>query len=327
MPPKTKLSPPPTVNTKTGAAVWASLLSPQHTQTIDAFIENVWGERGLAKNSLNAYARDLAQYAVFCQDNGISMLVAKGQDVLQYFSAQHAQTSPATANRRRAAMRGFYDWAIRSQQCTDNPMVQIDASKQLKRSPKVLSEIDIDVLFDAPKIDTAIGVRDRTMFELLYATGLRVSELVGLKVFQVSLNDNALVVWGKGDKERQVPFGKNAALWLAHYLQIARPELLKQRSSDALFVTQTAGRGMSRQFFWKVLQQYWIISGLDVQKLSPHTLRHAFATHLLNHGADLRSVQLLLGHADIRTTTIYTHVAGQRLTEFIGDHHTRSKML
>jgi integrase/recombinase XerD len=242
-----------------------------------------------------------------------------------YFAEQHALTKATTANRRLTVFKRFFRWALRERLLAADPTLRLQAAKQALRMPKSLTEAQVEALLNAPDTSQALGLRDRTMLELMYASGLRVSELVGLKVLNLSLADNVLRVFGKGSKERLVPFGEVASMWLTRYLAQTRSELLGSHQSESLFVTQrgsTPGTAMSRVMFWMLVKKYALQAGITAP-LSPHTLRHAFATHLLNHGADLRAVQLLLGHVDISTTTIYTHVARERLKVLHAQHHPR----
>ena len=290
---------------------------------IDAFADALWLEQGLSPNTLQAYRRDLLQLHTFL--NGEALIACTELQLQQFFAARHEATKASTANRRLTVFKRFFRWALRQNLLSTDPTLKLQSAKQALRVPKTLSEAQVEALLDAPDVHTAIGVRDRAMLELLYASGLRVSELVGLKVFALGLNDNVVRVMGKGSKERLVPYGEVASQWLRVYLGEARSTLLAGRQTDALFVTTKgaqAGRAMSRVMFWMLIKKYAVLAGITAP-LSPHTLRHAFATHLLNHGADLRAVQLLLGHADISTTTIYTHVARERLAQLHAQHHPR----
>jgi integrase/recombinase XerD len=292
---------------------------------IDTFIDALWLEEGLSANTLAAYRRDLTLFANWLAVQGSSL--AGGTELLlnSYFADQHASTKATTANRRLTVFKRFYRWALRERLLGADPTLKLQAAKQPLRMPKTLTEAQVEALLNAPDTSAALGMRDRTMLELMYASGLRVSELVGLKVLNLSLNDNVLRVFGKGNKERLVPFGEVASLWLKRYLAQPRAELLAGHASEALFVTQrgsTPGTAMSRVMFWMLVKKYAQLAGITAP-MSPHTLRHAFATHLLNHGADLRAVQLLLGHVDISTTTIYTHVARERLKTLHAQHHPR----
>ena len=243
-------------------------------------------------------------------------------DIEAWFAFRHEETRATTANRRLAALRRFYAWALREHRAPGDPCLTLVAAKQPPRLPKTLSEQQVDALLRAPDLGQPRGLRDRAMLETLYATGLRVSELVGVRALDVSLNEGVVrVVLGKGGKDRLVPLGAEAAHWIDQYLKTARPELAAGRVSDALFITGRA-EAMSRQAFWQLVKKYALLAGVNAP-LSPHVLRHAFATHLLNHGADLRVVQMLLGHADISTTQIYTHVARERLKALHAAHHPR----
>ena len=292
---------------------------------IDDFIDALWLEEGLARNTLAAYRRDLTLYATWLNGQGRALLVSAESDLNAYFAASHAATKATTANRRLTVFKRYFRWALRERLITSDPTLKLQAARQALRVPKTLTEPQVEALLAAPDLGGALGVRDRTMLELMYASGLRVSELVTLKVLNVSLADNVLRVLGKGHKERLVPFGEVASLWLTRYLTVARPELLAGQSTQDLFVSTrgvNAGSAMSRVMFWMIVKKYARQAGITAP-LSPHTLRHAFATHLLNHGADLRAVQMLLGHADISTTTIYTHVARERLKTLHAQHHPR----
>lgn len=292
---------------------------------IDAFIDALWLEEGLSKNTLAAYRRDLTLYARWLDEQGRSLMDTAETDLNAYFSAQHKTSKATTANRRLTVFKRYFRWALRERMITADPTLRLQAAKQALRVPKTLSEAQVEALLAAPDVGTPLGVRDRTMLELMYASGLRVSELVTLKTFNVSLSENVLRVFGKGNKERLVPFGEVASVWVKRYLHDARPALLGAKQTEALFVTSrgaTAGSAMSRVMFWMIVKKHALAAAITAP-LSPHTLRHAFATHLLNHGADLRAVQMLLGHADISTTTIYTHVARERLKVLHAQHHPR----
>ena len=288
---------------------------------VDSFIDALWLEEGLAKNTLEAYRRDLKLFGTWLMQQGRSLEQAVQADIDGYFAAKHAATKSSTANRRQAAFKRFFRWAVRERHMALDPTLKLVSAKALQRSIKTLTEAQVESLLLAPNIETPLGLRDRAMLELLYACGLRVSELVSLKTFYVSMNDNALRVTGKGSKERVVPFGQIAAQWIERYLKESRSEILNGQLTDDLFVT-TRGSSMTREGFWHIIKKYALQASITAP-LSPHTLRHAFATHLLNHGADLRAVQLLLGHADITTTTIYTHVARERLKSIVAQHHPR----
>jgi len=292
---------------------------------IDEFIDALWLADGLSKNTLGAYRSDLALFAGWLAESGRSIAGADEAAINAYLAHLHARPGGIkTTSQRRlmATLRRCYRWLLDQGRLTADPLLNIDKPPTIQRFPKTLSEKQVEDLLAAPDVETALGLRDRAMLELLYAIGLRVSELVGIRLFELSLNDNVVRVMGKGSKERLVPLGEVAADWLRRYISGARGELLKQHVSDAIFVT-TRGTGMTRQMFWSLIKKYALRVGIAQERISPHVLRHAFATHLLNHGADLRVVQLLLGHADISTTQVYTHVARERLKQLHHQHHPR----
>ena len=301
-------------------------MTPESQAAIDRFVDAVWLEDGLSANTLAAYRRDLKALAQWLANTSGTHLYAVQEMHLQaYFAARHAQSKATSANRRLTVLKRYYRWALRERLVAVDPTLRMLAAKQALRVPKTLSEDQVNALLTAPDENTALGARDKAMLELMYASGLRVSELVKLKTLHVSLNEGVLRIMGKGSKERLVPFGDMARDSLLAYMQQARAELLGAKQTDDLFVTASgpkAGTAMSRVMFWQLIKKYAVLSGIT-SPLSPHTLRHAFATHLLNHGADLRSVQVLLGHADISTTTIYTHVARERLKHLHAQHHPR----
>jgi integrase/recombinase XerD len=296
---------------------------PQAGQAeIDEFCDTLWLEDGLSKNTLEAYRRDLRLFAEWLQQERSTGLHAAGaEDVNAYLAARHATSKATSSNRRLAVLRRFYQMALRQNRISTDPCLRIRAAKQPPRFPKTLSELQVESLLGAPDTHVPLGLRDRTMLELMYASGLRVSELVNLKSVELGMNEGVLRITGKGNKTRLVPFGEEARSWIDRYMQEARGEILGQQVADALFVT-ARGAAMTRQMFWVLIKKYALLAGINAP-LSPHTLRHAFATHLLNHGADLRVVQLLLGHADISTTQIYTHVARERLKKLHAQHHPR----
>ena len=298
-------------------------MSAPESAAISAFIDAVWLEDGLSANTLAAYRRDLVAFEQWLlAERGLEIDHAQAGDLQAWFAAKHAETKPSTANRRLATLRRYYLWALRHQRVSADPCLQLTSAKQSLRIPKTLSEGQVESLLKQPPLHTPRGLRDRAMLEVLYATGLRVSELVGLAVLDVSLGDGVVrVVQGKGGKDRLVPLGAEAAHWITTYLKEARPALMGARTAPALFVTARAGP-MTRQSFWLLIKKYAGLAGVKAP-LSPHVLRRAFATHLLNHGADLRVVQMLLGHADISTTQIYTHVARERLKSLHAQHHPR----
>ena len=297
---------------------------------LDEFCDALWLEDGLSKNTLEAYRRDLRQFAAWLKGRGSDLLAARPADLSAYLSAGHSRARnataasrirPATQARLHSSLRRFYQFALRTHRTSADPTLNLEPPKKPQRFPKTLSEADVDALLRAPDVATPLGLRDRAMLEVLYASGLRVSELVGLQLVQVSLAEGVVRVVGKGSKERLVPMGEQALDWVTRWLEKGRPLLLAGRESDALFVTARA-EAMTRQAFWQLIRRH-AASAIPGRSLSPHTLRHAFATHLLNHGADLRVVQLLLGHADIATTQIYTHVARERLKALHARHHPR----
>jgi integrase/recombinase XerD len=288
---------------------------------LDRFLDAVWLEDGLAANTLAAYRRDLQGVLHWLRGRGAHLTAATGTDIASYFAASHAASRSSTANRRLASLRRFYRWALRERLIDVDPTLQMTPAKRARRFPHTISEAQVEALLAAPDVKSALGLRDRAMLELLYATGLRVSELVGLKMIELSLNEGLVRVLGKGSKERVVPLGEESRLWIERYLRDARRALLGGRVADAVFVTQRT-EAMTRQRFWVIVKRYAQVAAINAP-LSPHGLRHAFATHLLNHGADLRVVQLLLGHADISTTQIYTHVARERLQALHAKHHPR----
>ena len=298
-------------------------LRPADLADIDSFCDALWLEDGLAKATLDSYRSDLGQLARWLGAQQAEALLDLQEATLTTFIARLARQSRASSQARYlSTLRRFYRWQVSRGRITSDPTLKLANPSRPSRLPKTMSEKQVEQLLAAPDLDTSLGLRDRAMLETLYATGLRVSELVGLRVHEVSLADGVLRAFGKGSKERLVPLGQIAIDWLVRYLNEARSEILKGLHSDALFVTGRGG-AMTRQAFWQLIKRYALIAGIAPDKLSPHVLRHAFATHLLNHGADLRVVQLLLGHADISTTQIYTHVARERLKTLHAQHHPR----
>jgi len=287
---------------------------------IDEFCDALWLEDGLARNTLDSYRRDLVQFGEWLAARHGKSLLAAGHAELLAFLADRVQrrAKASTTGRGLSSLKRYYRFALRQGKIAVDPTLNIDAPKLPRGLPKSLNEQDVERLLAAPRVEAALGLRDRTMLETLYASGLRVTELVTLKMSQVSEDMGVVRVIGKGSKERLVPLGEEALVWIKRYLKEARPALLSGKVSDDLFVTGR-GEAMTRQAFWHLIKRYAAQAGLDKQ-LSPHTLRHAFATHLLNHGADLRVVQLLLGHSDISTTQIYTHVARERLKQLHARH-------
>jgi integrase/recombinase XerD len=289
---------------------------------IDEFCDKLWLEDGLAKNSLEAYRQDMALFAAWLHSqHARSLYAAQASDLSAYFAARHGDTKATSANRRLSVFKRFYQYALRENRIAADPCLKLKSAKQPPRYPKTLSEAQVEALLAAPDVATPLGLRDRTMLELMYASGLRVSELVQLKTIELGMNEGVLRITGKGAKTRLVPFGEEARGWIESYLKRGRTAILGARSDDALFVT-ARGTAMTRQMFWSLVRKYSTSAAINAP-LSPHSLRHAFATHLLNHGADLRVVQLLLGHADISTTQIYTHVARERLKRLHAEHHPR----
>ena len=293
---------------------------------LDTFIDHLWLEDGLSKNTLESYRADLSQFNTWLglQNKGqqkSALLTTNQTDIQQYLAVKFPQSKPRSISRLIASMRRFYRYALRENLIQTDPTLQIESPKLPRSLPKSLNEQEVEDLLNAPNINEAIGLRDRAMLELLYASGLRVSELVTVKVNEVSTQDGVVRVTGKGSKTRLVPIGEEAADWIDQYLKQARPEILQKRLCDAMFVTARAS-AMTRQAFWYLIKRYALVAGIQ-KHMSPHVLRHAFATHLLNHGADLRVVQMLLGHADISTTQIYTHVARERLKQLHSVHHPR----
>lgn len=311
-----------------GEDVEDAALTPAATQAlaasqfaIDTFCDAMWLEHNLSRNTLDAYRRDLSLFAQWLARSREHGLDAVQEADLIGYSARRKDDKSTSANRRLSVFRRYYGWALREQRVSADPTVRIRSAKQAPRFPTTLTEAQVEALLGAPDVATPLGLRDRTMLELMYASGLRVTELVTLKTVEVGLNEGVVRVLGKGSKERLIPFGEEASAWITRYLRESRPALLGARTSDALFVTARA-EGMTRQQFWHIIKRHALHAGVHAP-LSPHTLRHAFATHLLNHGADLRVVQLLLGHSDISTTQIYTHVARERLRLLHAQHHPR----
>lgn len=307
----------------------ASPVPAAEYKQVDSFTDALWLEEGLSVNTLAAYKRDVLLFAgwLHAQLPAVTLMQATQGHVQLYQGYLFANGYKATsANRRLTVLKRFYRWALRERYIAQDPTVRLIAAKTPARAPKLMSEAQVESLLNAPDVQTPLGVRDRTMLELMYAGGLRVSELVDLKLLHVGLSEQVLRIVGKGGKERLVPFGAQAHDWLVRYLSRVRPMLIGQKQTDAVFVTargSRAGQAMTRVMFWQLIKKYAAQADIQVP-LSPHTLRHAFATHLLNHGADLRVVQLLLGHADISTTTIYTHIARERLKTLHAQHHPRA---
>jgi integrase/recombinase XerD len=290
------------------------------TDLIDQFLDAVWVEQGLSKNTLSAYSSDLRIFAKWLSDK--SMLDVEKGDLSRFLAARYAAgIGNRSTARILSSLRRFYGYYIRENSLIIDPTLLIESPHIGRPLPISLSELDVELLLNAPEVTNTNGFRDKTMLEVLYATGLRVSELVGLKFEQISFRQGVVRIIGKGNKERLVPVGEEAMSWMEAYMIQARKKLLGERQCDYLFVTNR-GDGMTRQAFWHIIKRHAKKAGIS-KELSPHTLRHAFATHLLNHGADLRVVQLLLGHADLSTTQIYTHIARERLKELHSKFHPR----
>jgi integrase/recombinase XerD len=290
--------------------------------TIDRFLDAVWMERGLSQNTLAAYRADLTALDRWLDSRGSSASQANRADVLGFIAWRvESGAQPRSTARQLSSFRRFYRYLLRDGAISEDPTAQIAMPKIARSLPKSLTEEEVEALLDAPAIQDPLGHRDRTMLEVLYATGLRVSELVNLKANQVNLNQGVIRIVGKGDRERLIPLGDEAVRWLGQFVRSARAEILLDRQTDYLFPTRRGDR-MTRQAFWHIIKRYARKAGVR-KELSPHTLRHAFATHLLNHGADLRVVQMLLGHSDLSTTQIYTHVARERMKELHSQHHPR----
>lgn len=290
---------------------------------VERFLDALWLERGLSENTLSAYRSDLLRLSKFLDKKSTTLKVASLVDLQSYMKSLHKKSaSPRSVARALSSWRRFYRYAVREGICVEDPTAMLEAPRQGRKLPDTLSESDVENLLAAPDVKTAEGLRDRAMLETLYASGLRVSELVGLLLEQVNFNQGVIRTVGKGNKERLVPVGDDAQEWLQKYMATARVELLRSHGqSDALFVTRRGG-AMTRQTFWHAIKKHALKAGIK-KHVSPHTLRHAFATHMLNHGADLRVVQMLLGHSNVSTTQIYTHVARARLQALHQQHHPR----
>jgi len=292
------------------------------SRLLDTFADTLWLEAGLSKNTLSSYRADLAQFSVWLDARKKTLDRVEPVDIRDYLRDFSRRAKSTSQRRLIASLRRFYQHLLAIGAIQIDPTLNIEPPPRPDRFPKTLSEAQVEALLAAPDVDTPLGLRDRAMLEVLYATGLRVSELVALKLFEVGLNEGVVRVFGKGAKERLVPLGQVALEWIERYLSVARPQLLAGRNCDAVFVTRR-GAGLSRQMFWHLIKRHAARAGIEPTRISPHTLRHAFATHLINHGADLRVVQLLLGHADISTTQVYTHVARERLKQLHARHHPR----
>lgn len=289
-------------------------------EQIDRFLDVLWMERGVSDNTLTAYRSDLQKYVIWLNKNNCEMTAAQEGDLRNYLSSMQGRTARTMA-RHLSSIKRLYSYLVREGIMKHDPSARVEAPKIGRQLPISLTETEVEELLNAPDIGTPLGLRDKTMLEILYASGLRVSELISLQTGQVNLRQGVVRVMGKGSKERLVPLGEVSIEWLTRYQQSARIELLGKNISDALFPTKR-GEVMSRQAFWYLIKRYAVVAGIN-KAISPHVLRHAFATHLLNHGADLRVVQMLLGHSDISTTQIYTHVARERLKNLHAEHHPR----
>ena len=289
---------------------------------LEAFLDAVWAERGLSENTLKSYRYDLTLLAQHLAKNNSSLAAARREDLLNFLAAQvQAGRSPRSLSRYLSGFRQFYQWLLREGRILKDPSALIDSPRLGRGLPKALNEKQVEALLDAPNVESPLGLRDRTMLELMYATGLRVSELISLEAVNLGINQGVVRVMGKGGKERLVPLGEEALSWLQRYLEESRPDLLRGSDCPLVFVTNRKS-GMTRQAFWYAIKKHAAAAGIS-QKVSPHMLRHSFATHLLNHGADLRVVQLLLGHSDLSTTQIYTHIAREGLKQLHSEHHPR----
>jgi integrase/recombinase XerD len=297
-------------------------MAVKEEKLLESFLDSAWAERGLSENTLNSYRYDLRQLALHQHKRGGTLLSASREDLLHFLSGQVVSgRSPRSLSRYLSGFRQFYRWLLRENRIDQDPTALIESPKLGRGLPKALSEQQVEALLEAPDTGTRLGLRDRTMLELMYATGLRVSELTGLELASLNLNQGVVRVMGKGGKERLVPLGGEAMSWIERYLQEARPDLMRGGECPLVFVT-TRRAGMTRQAFWYAVRKHAAAAGIS-QGVSPHTLRHSFATHLLNHGADLRVVQLLLGHSDLSTTQIYTHIAREGLKQLHLKHHPR----
>jgi integrase/recombinase XerD len=295
---------------------------------IDRFCDHLWLTDGLSKATLASYRQDMQRFFVWCEKSSVSLGACSGADVERYLAAQFSEGAKSSSVARRlSTLKRFFKWQAEIGARSNNPCALVDAPRSTRYLPKTLNEAQVEALLAAPNDATDLGERDKAMLETLYASGLRVSELVGLKMIQLNLDQGLVKIIGKGSKERLVPLGELASAAIKTYIAGARARWLSiqstaTRRSDYVFIT-ARGDAMTRQAFWYIIKKHALTAGIDQDALSPHTLRHAFATHLINHGADLRVVQMLLGHADITTTQIYTHVARERLKTLIAEHHPR----
>ncbi len=311
-----------TLASRTGQNAQSDLPASPAAALIDRFLNAVWLERGLSPNTLSAYRADLTALDRWLDARSTQLTAARRADVLGFIAWRvEAGARPRSTARQLSSFRRFYRYSLRERVVAEDPTAQIAMPKIGRSLPKSLTEEEVDALLNAPEVTDPLGHRDRTMLEVLYATGLRVTELVNLKAGQVNINQGVIRVVGKGDRERLIPLGEEAMRWLNDFFRGPRLEILLDRQTDYLFPTRRGDR-MTRQAFWHIIKRYAHKGGVQ-KALSPHTLRHAFATHLINHGADLRVVQMLLGHSDLSTTQIYTHVARERLKELHAQHHPR----
>jgi len=296
-------------------------LSNKSTEIIDLFLDTLWMERGLSKNTLSAYRSDLCKFLLWLEGENIEVDQVRSNNILIYL-ALSGKKSTRTIARSLSSLRRLYEYLYREGRIKINPVDNVDAPRLGRNLPKSLTENEVELLLEAPNVKQALGLRDKCMLEVLYATGLRVSELVALTLHQINLRQGVIRVTGKGNKERLVPFGETATQWLDKYLSSTRDEIIKDKLATDVLFPSIRGKAMTRQTFWYMTKRYTVSAGIK-KPISPHILRHAFATHLINHGADLRVVQMLLGHSDISTTQIYTHVARERLKDIHAEHHPR----
>ena len=296
-------------------------LTNESKEIIDLFLDSLWMERGLSKNTLFAYRSDISKYARWLQNQGINITKAGPQNILAYLASTENK-STRTVARNLSSLRRLYEYLSKEDKVKQNPIKNVEAPRLGRSLPKSLTENEVESLLDAPNTNQPLGLRDKTMLEILYGTGLRVSELITLTLHQINLRQGVVRVMGKGNKERLVPLGEISTEWLEKYLAHGRNEILSENNSTDTLFPSRRGKSMTRQTFWHIVKRHAIVAGIK-KSISPHMLRHAFATHLINHGADLRVVQMLLGHSDISTTQIYTHVARERLKDIHSKHHPR----
>ena len=298
-------------------------MSDSDRQILDAFIDNIWIEKGLSQNTLDSYRSDLEQFSTWLEKNNLSYIKTSKKEILSYLSFLFQKgLGSKTVARKLSSLKSFFRYLVFKSIIQNDPSSEVETPKLLKSIPKSISEKEVEALLAAPDEKTDIGLRDKTMIETLYSCGLRISELTNLELLNLNLRQGVIRVIGKGQKERLVPMGDQLIGLLELYISSSRKNLLNKRHSDFLFLS-TRGQRMTRQSFWHRIKHYCLASGFEPDKISPHVLRHAFATHLLNNGADLRVVQLLLGHSDLNTTQIYTEVARQRLKRLHTEHHPR----